>query len=391
MKPKPSTLTSGELHQNEHVDELRACCLFCHSFLTCVTVCMFEVGSDSVVVFRFFSSLACGMASVPPIQLDVADSTRRSPHAVYTVSSLLRPDGTAQTTSQVTLDQFPNFINGNEVQLFVQTHGTVHLRNAQSHSSSPTTYAMRDQSADHEAALCSRSSAPRCSRVKLTPGPHGKSDEDDDWGEWTHHGRRRHEPMSHATRTQCCSFTIDNQTPTVGLIQLSVCTPSPSLGSHISCFAQAWRLSESPSGSTTYCTTPFAVLLSWSIQIQPNGSNLGSQCTRSLMPHRENIIRDARRVRSVSELWFFVTSPGDSALPEQLSVQLGVLEKCWPYIRKTAKAYHCFKPSKKDRAIASGSSSPSSRATGCRIISAHSRSRLSIRRTTRTLNPPSAS
>ena len=42
--------------------------------------------------------------------------------AVYVVSSLLRPDGTVQTTSQVTLDQFPSFINGNEVQLFVQTH-----------------------------------------------------------------------------------------------------------------------------------------------------------------------------------------------------------------------------------------------------------------------------
>ena len=48
-------------------------------------------------------------------------------HAVYTVSSLLRPHGTVQTTSQATLDLVPNFINGNDVQLFVQTHGTVNF------------------------------------------------------------------------------------------------------------------------------------------------------------------------------------------------------------------------------------------------------------------------
>ena len=49
-----------------------------------------------------FAFLSIGMASVHPLQLDVADSTRRSPHAVYTVSSLLRPDGTVQAASQVT-------------------------------------------------------------------------------------------------------------------------------------------------------------------------------------------------------------------------------------------------------------------------------------------------
>ena len=56
--------------------------------------------------------------------------------AEYVVSSLLRPDGTVQTTSQVTLDHLPNFINGNEMQLFVQTHGLVHQHNVQAHSSS---------------------------------------------------------------------------------------------------------------------------------------------------------------------------------------------------------------------------------------------------------------
>ena len=44
-----------------------------------------------------------------------------------TSSTTLRYIGlvAAQTTSQVTLDQFPNFIDGIDVQLFVQTHGTV--------------------------------------------------------------------------------------------------------------------------------------------------------------------------------------------------------------------------------------------------------------------------
>ena len=103
---------------------------------------------DCVHVWRWLGLCGClfvcaflsiGMASVHPLQLDVADSTRRSPHAVYMVRSLLRPDGTVQT-SQFTLDQFPSFINGNEVQLFVQTHGMVHLRNVQSHSSSHTSF-----------------------------------------------------------------------------------------------------------------------------------------------------------------------------------------------------------------------------------------------------------
>ena len=97
------------------------------------------------------------------------------------VSSLLRPDGTVQTTSQVTLDQFPNFINGKEVQLFVQTHGLVHLRNVQAHSSSRSIRAMQDQA------------TVRRSRIKLTPGPHGQSEDEDDWGEWTQTGLRTHD------------------------------------------------------------------------------------------------------------------------------------------------------------------------------------------------------
>ena len=35
-------------------------------------------------------------------------------------------------------------------------------------------------------------------------------------------------------------------------------------------------------------------------------------------------------------------------VPYLISIQLGVLEKCWPYIQKTSRAYHRFKPTKKD-------------------------------------------
>ena len=35
-------------------------------------------------------------------------------------------------------------------------------------------------------------------------------------------------------------------------------------------------------------------------------------------------------------------------LPEQLIVQLGVCEKCWPYIQKTRRSYCRFEPTKKD-------------------------------------------
>ena len=42
---------------------------------------------------------------------------------------------------------------------------------------------MRDQ------ATAQRSRSP-LSRVRLTPGPHGQSEDEDDWGEWTRTGLR---------------------------------------------------------------------------------------------------------------------------------------------------------------------------------------------------------
>ena len=89
--------------------------------------------------------------------------------AEYVVSSLLRPDGTVQTASQVTLDHLPNFINGNEMQLFVQTHGLVHQHNVQAHSSSRDVQALSSKTnvravRDHASRRRSRSP------VSLAPG-----------------------------------------------------------------------------------------------------------------------------------------------------------------------------------------------------------------------------
>ena len=54
-------------------------------------------------------------------------------------------------------------------------YGLVHLRNVQAHSSSRSIRA---------------TPFPRRSRVRLTPGPHGHSEDEDDWGEWTQTGLR---------------------------------------------------------------------------------------------------------------------------------------------------------------------------------------------------------
>ena len=96
--------------------------------------------------------------------------------AEYTVTSLLRSDGSVQTTSRVTLEHLPNFINGNEMQMFIRTHGLAHQQSVQSHGPSRDAPALTGQPR-------SRPPRSRISRIQLTPGPQGHSDEED-WGEW---------------------------------------------------------------------------------------------------------------------------------------------------------------------------------------------------------------
>ena len=86
--------------------------------------------------------------------------------AEYTVTSLLRSDASVQTTSRVTLEHLPNFINGNEMQMFIRTHGLAHQQSVQSHGPSRDAPALTGQPR-------SRSPRSRISRIQLTPGCKG--------------------------------------------------------------------------------------------------------------------------------------------------------------------------------------------------------------------------
>ena len=97
--------------------------------------------------------------------------------AEYTVTSLLRSDGSVQTTSRVTLEHLPNFINGNEMQMFIRTHGLVHQHSVQSHGSSRDTPALGSEAnvravRNHTGRTRSRSPRSRHSRIKLTRESH---------------------------------------------------------------------------------------------------------------------------------------------------------------------------------------------------------------------------
>lgn len=193
------------------------------------------------------------MASIPTLQLDVAHQSRRAPPAVYTVSSQLYPDGTVQTTSQVTLGQFPNFINGQDVQLFVQAHGAVHFQNVQRHGSSRQQAATRDRSPERQSDSRSRSPVPRRSRVRLTPGPHSQHDEEDGWGDWTQQGHRPRRQQDDRRRPQSptahpgsalSNNKSDNQSHAVGLIPLQARAPSTSLGSHVFVLRAGYEVEE---------------------------------------------------------------------------------------------------------------------------------------------------
>ena len=101
--------------------------------------------------------------------------------------------GTTQLDTKMgVLTNFPTLSMA--MRCIVQTHGLVHLRNVQahssaravqSHSSARNVRAMRD----HPTVRRSRSPMPSQSRVRLTPGPHGVPEDEEDWGDWTRAGR----------------------------------------------------------------------------------------------------------------------------------------------------------------------------------------------------------
>ena len=126
---------------------------------------------------------------------------------------------------------------------------------------------------------------PRRSRVRLTPGPHGKSEDDGDWGEWTHSGRRSHEdrrrpgsPSAPPERHAADSNSRSDRRTRLTSFSFVFALRHHHWAAITSCFARDFRLRKLPYASTMSCTTPFLALRSWSIQTHPNGSSLGRQC-----------------------------------------------------------------------------------------------------------------
>ena len=194
------------------------------------------------------------------------------------VTSLLRSDGSVQTTSRVTLEHLPNFINGNEMQMFIRTHGLAHQQSVQSHGPSGDAPALTGQAR-------SRSPRSRISRIQLTPGPHGHSD-DEDWGEWRSDGRRDH---SDQRRPRSPPFPPAHASPSenrIALVPLSVRRQVPDLGIHRFKLRTGCRIEEIAIevNDVLYYTLPSIASL-----VFPDPELLKKSWEsvyRSLMPHR---------------------------------------------------------------------------------------------------------
>ena len=207
--------------------------------------------------------------------------------AKYTVTSLLRSDGSVQTTSRVTLEHLPNFINGNEMQMFIRTHGLAHQQSVQSHGPSRDAPALTGQ------PRC-RSPRSRISRIQLTPGPQGHSDEEEDWGEWRSDGRRDH---SDQRRPRSPPFP-PARSPSenrIALVPLSVRRQVPDLGIHRFKLRTGCRIKEIAIvvNDVLYYTLPSIAAL-----VFPEPELLKKSWEsvyRSLMPHRRSIIEDEQR------------------------------------------------------------------------------------------------
>ena len=287
--------------------------------------------------------------------------------AEYTVTSLLRPDGSVQTTSRVALEHLPNFINGNEMQMFVRTHGLVHQHNVQAHSSSRDAPALGSEAniravRNHTVGRRSRSPRSRHSRIRLTPGPQGKSDDEEDWGDWKSDGRRAHDDQRRPRSPTMPPTQVRAPENHIELLPLPVRQHVPDLGSHRFKLRTGCRIEEIAIlvNGVLYYTLPSIAALVFPEPEQWKKS--WETVYRSLMPHRRNIIEDEQRVKSISELpfsplphdfpgpWtdqvvreiasYFQISP--KSLPPQLIVH--ICEEGWPYIRRTTRTYHHFSP-----------------------------------------------
>ena len=209
---------------------------------------------------------------------------------------------------------------------------------------------------NHTGRTRSRSPRSRHSRIRLTPGPQGKSDDEEDWGEWKSDGRRAHDDQRRPRSPTLPPTQVRAPENHVELLPLPVRQHVPDFGSH------RFKLHT----GVLYYTLPSIAALVFPEPEQWKKS--WETVYRSLMPHRRSIIEDEQRVKSISELpfsppfhgvpgpWtdqvvreisnYFQISP--KSLPQQLIVQLGICEEGWPYIRRTTRTYHHLSPDKKN-------------------------------------------
>ena len=147
---------------------------------------------------------------------------------------------------------------------------------------------------------------PRRSRVQLTPRPRGKSDEEDDWGDWTNQARRkdpprrghddqrrpRSPPAVPGRNSTSPSSRADHQLHAARLIPLRVCKPSTSLGSHVFVLRSDYEVEEVAirMSDVQYYKLPSIAAL---VYPEPSRWKQSWEAVyRSLMPHRASIIQD---------------------------------------------------------------------------------------------------
>ena len=255
------------------------------------------------VLKRLFEALIClcGIMSDP---------------AVLSVSHVLMPDGAAQTTSQLTFSNVADIANGQTLQNFMRGHLALHMESVQQQGALPRPSLHADR---YSRPIDNSSAAP------------GRSDEDDDetWGSWTSapnqtgDTRRPNEPLG---------APAGNVVPMFNLTRI---TRPPLLGEH--CFVLRSRLSIRETAArihnVQYYTLPSTAQLQLPAGIVLKGS--WESIYRGLLPFRDAIIDDGQWTDDMLGriAQHFRSSPRD--LPPQLSVQLGLLETCWPYARKT--------------------------------------------------------
>ena len=89
---------------------------------------------------------------------------------------------------------------------------------------------------NHPIGRRSRSPRSRRSRVRLTPGPQGMSEDEEDWGEWKGDGHRAHDdqrrPRSPTLPPTQFRAPVDCSVNQIELLHLPVRQHVPDLGSH---------------------------------------------------------------------------------------------------------------------------------------------------------------